>query len=60
MNGMRMGWKNLSLRITVCHHLARLSDLRDEFSYPSLTLMMDSYILYFKVDYQMTSRLGVI
>ena len=56
MNGMRMGWKNLSLGITICHHLASLSGLRDEFSYPTLTLMMDSYILY----YQMTSRLGVI
>ena len=41
--------KNLSHVITVCHQLASLvmpiGDPRDGFFYPTLTLMMDSYIL---------------
>ena len=40
-----VGKKNLSLVITVCHHLASLvmaiSDPRYGFFYPTLTLMMD-------------------
>ena len=45
-----LGWdkKNLSLTITVCHHSASLvmpiGDARDGFFYPTLTLIMDSYI----------------
>ena len=45
--GVRCGQKNLSLGITVCHHLASLvmpdSDLKDGFFYPHLTPMKDSY-----------------
>ena len=49
----RMRWyaskKNPSLVITVCHHSASLvmpiGDPRDGFFYPTLTLMMDTYIL---------------
>ena len=41
--------ENPSLGITVCHHSASLvmpkGDPRDEFSYPTLTLMIDSYNL---------------
>ena len=44
---VRMGLKNLSLTITVCHHSASLvmpiGDPRDGFFYPTLTLMIDSY-----------------
>ena len=40
---VRMGWKNLSLVITVCHHSASLmmpiGDPQDGFFYPTLTLM---------------------
>ena len=47
---VRVGWKNPSLGITVCHHLASLvmpnSDPRDSFFYPILTLMIDSYVIY--------------
>ena len=36
---VRMGWKNLSLAISICHHSASLvmpnSDPRDGISYPS-------------------------
>ena len=43
-----VGYKNLSLGITVCHHSANLvmpnGDPRDGFLYPTLTLMVDSYI----------------
>ena len=38
----------LFLRITVCHHLASLvmpnGDPQDRFFYPTLTLMIDSYM----------------
>ena len=44
---VRMGWKNMSLVIAVCHHSASLvmpnSDPQDRFFYPTLTLMMNSY-----------------
>ena len=40
----------MSLAITICHHSASLmmpvSDPQDGFFYPTLTLRMDSYILY--------------
>ena len=40
--------ENLTLMITVCPHSARLvipiGDPRDKFFYPTLTLIMDSYI----------------
>ena len=46
---MRVGQKNLSLGIPVCHHSASLvmpnGDPGDGFFYPTLTLMIDSYIL---------------
>ena len=46
---VRVGLKNMTLGITVCHHSAGLmmpnNDPRDRFFYPSLTLMMDSYNL---------------
>ena len=42
-------WKNESLAITICHHSASLlmpkSDPLDGLFYPTLTLMMDAYIL---------------
>ena len=45
--GVRMGQKNLSLGIPVCHHLASLGmqigNSLDRFFYP--TLMIDSYYL---------------
>ena len=41
--------ENLSLAITNCHHSASLvmpiGDPRDRFFYPTLILMIDSYIL---------------
>ena len=44
-----MEWKILSLAITVCHHLTSFKmpndDPLDGFFYPTLTLMIDSYIL---------------
>ena len=44
---VRVGWKNLSLGITVFHHSVSLGmpngDPRDRFFYPTLTLMIDSY-----------------
>ena len=47
---MRQGYKNPSLGITVCHHSASLvmpnDDPRDNFFYPTHTLMMNSYILF--------------
>ena len=47
---VRVGKKNLSLVITVCHHSASLvmpnGDPRDGFLYPTFTLMMDSYNLH--------------
>ena len=50
---MRVGWKNPSLGITVCHHSASLvmpiRDPRDRFFYPTLTLMIDSYILAHRI-----------
>ena len=55
-----MGWENPSLAVTVCHHPASLvmpmGDPRDGFLYPTLTLMMDSYIMlkmfvYFDASY---------
>ena len=46
---VRVGSKNPSLVITVCHHSASLlmpnGDPRDEFFYPTLTLIVDSYII---------------
>ena len=43
---VRMGKKNMSLRITVCHHSASLvmpiCDPQDGVFYPTLTFMMDS------------------
>ena len=46
--------KNLSLVSTVCHHLACLvmpsGDPPDIFFHPTLTLMMDSYILTLFVE----------
>ena len=43
---VRMGLKNPSLRITVCHHSANFvmpkGESQDRFFYPTLTLMMDS------------------
>ena len=45
----RIGLKNPSLVITISNHSGRLvmpiSDPQDEFFYPSLTLMMDPYML---------------
>ena len=47
---VRVGKKNPSLGITVCHHSASLvmpnGDPRDGCFYPTLTLMMDSFIVY--------------
>ena len=47
---VRVGKKNPSLGITVCHHSASLmmpnGDPRDRFFYPTLTLMIDSYSLH--------------
>ena len=44
---VRVGYKNESLAITACHHLASLEmpigDPRDGFFYPTITLMVDSY-----------------
>ena len=44
---VRVGYKSLSLVITVCHHSASLvmpkGDPRDGFFYLTLSLMMDSY-----------------
>ena len=44
---VRVGYKNPSLRITFCHHLASLvipnGDPQDGFFYPTLTLMIDPY-----------------
>ena len=44
-----VGWENPSLVITICQHSTSLvmpiGDLRDGFFYPTLTLLMDSYIL---------------
>ena len=44
---VRVGWKNPSLGITVCHHSASLvmpnGDPRDGFFYPTRTFMIDSY-----------------
>ena len=46
---VRMGLNNQSLVVTACHHSASLvmpnGDPRDGFFDPTLTLMMDSYIL---------------
>ena len=46
---VRVGWKNLSLVITVCHHSTSLEmpmgDPQDGFFYPTPTLMIDSYSL---------------
>ena len=43
---VRMGQKNLSLRINICHHspslMMRFGGPQDCFFYPTLTLMMDS------------------
>ena len=48
---VRVRYKNPSLRLSVCHHLASLmipnSDPRDGFTYPTLTLMVDYYIIRF-------------
>ena len=46
---VKMGLKNPSVAITILHYLASLvmpiGDPDDVFSYPILTLMLDSYIL---------------
>ena len=46
---VRVGYINPSLKITVCHHSASLvmsnGDPRDGFFYPTLTLMIYSYIV---------------
>ena len=46
---VRIGWKNQSLVITICHHLASLvmpnGYHQHGFFNPTLTLMMDSYNL---------------
>ena len=46
---VRVGSKNLPLGITVCHHSGSLvipnGDPRERFPYPTLSLMIDSYIL---------------
>ena len=67
---VRMGWKNPSLTITLCHHSASLvmpiSDPQDGFFYPNLTLMMNSYIhnftlynfVYMELWYTMISASG--
>ena len=48
---VRVGYKNSSLEITICHHSASLvmpiGDLREGFVYPTLTLMMNSYYLLY-------------
>ena len=47
---MRVGYKNPSLEITVCHHSASLvmpnCDPRNRFFYPTFTFMKDSDNLY--------------
>ena len=47
---VRVGKKNPSHAITVCHHSASLvipiGDPRGGFSYPILTLLMDSYNIF--------------
>ena len=51
---VRVGWKYLSHGITVSHNGASLvitnGDLWDRFFYPTLTLMIDSYIFTHQVD----------
>ena len=48
---VRVGWKNWSLTITICHHSASLvrpiGDPWDGFFYPTLTLMKNYYITIF-------------
>ena len=48
---VRLGYKNPSLGLSVCHHSASLmipnGDPRDGFTYPTLTLMVDYYIIRF-------------
>ena len=52
---VRVGKKNPSLWITNCQHSARLvipnGDLRDGYFYPILTLMIDSFILPFSLEF---------
>ena len=59
---VRMGSKNTSLVIIVCHHSASLvmpySDPRDVFFDPTLTLMMDSYNLNHVILPTRLSRVG--
>ena len=47
---MRVGYKNPSLRITICHYSASLvmpnGNPRDGYFYPTLSLMIHSYSLY--------------
>ena len=47
---VKVGWKNLFLTITVCHHSASLmtpnGDPWEGFFYHNLSLMIDSYILW--------------
>ena len=47
---VRMGLKNPSLAIIVCHHSACLmmpnGDPRDKFFFPTLTFITDSYRLF--------------
>ena len=51
---VRMGMKNLFLAITDCHHLASLvmpiGDPQGGFFYPTIILMIDSYITKHKMS----------
>ena len=53
--------ENPSLGITVFYHLASLvipnGDPRDRFSHPTLTLMIDSYIIQYEIKYLIISAL---
>ena len=44
---VRMGWKNLSLGITICHHLANLV-MQNGDPQDILTLMKHSFHIYFR------------
>ena len=53
---MRVGQKNPSLGITVCHHLASLvmpnGDPWDRYFYPTFKLMIDSYSPYLVANHR--------
>ena len=63
---VRVGYKNPSLWITVCQYSANLvmpnGDPRDGFSYPTLTLMMDSYSIQWlnQIDVQFLCQINQI